>query len=95
MPVAAGEGVAVSIRPESVRLEKDESAAPDTPAGETVLRGRVDQASFQGQSRRYDVQIAGWRLMVLADPQVRLSPGDEVRVSLSLRDTIALADGNE
>jgi hypothetical protein len=33
--------------------------------------------------------------MVLADPQVRLSPGDEVRVSLSLRDTIALADGNE
>ncbi len=93
--IGASASVAVSIRPESVRLEKDDGAAPDTPAGETVLRGRVDQASFQGQSRRYDVQIAGWRLMVLADPQVRLSPGDEVRVRLSLRDTIALADGNE
>ncbi len=95
MPVAAGEGVAVSIRPGNVRLEKDDGAAPDSPAGETVLSGRVDQVRFRSQSRRYDVQIAGWRLMVLADPQVRLSPGDEERARLSPRDTIALADGNE
>ena len=87
--IAAGAGLSVSIRPESARIER--RSAVGAGADESILQGRVDQASFQGQSRRYDVQCDGWRLLVLADPQVRLSAGDEVTVRLKIDDTIALA----
>ncbi|MFM2130147.1 MAG: Spermidine/putrescine import ATP-binding protein PotA [Pseudomonadota bacterium] len=86
----AGGGISVSIRPENVRLERRGAGSDAAGGGQSLLHGRVDQASFQGQSRRYDVQVGGWRLMVLADPMTRFAPGDEVTLRLDAANTIAL-----
>ena len=87
--LAAGANVAVSIRPETIRIAPVGSGGAG--AGADVLEGRIEQASFQGQTRRYDVTLAGWRLQVLADPQIRLAAGDAVTLSVAAMDVAAVA----
>jgi ABC-type Fe3+/spermidine/putrescine transport system ATPase subunit len=84
--------VAVSIRPENVTIEKTDAENTRVPIGEaeSILNGRIEQASFQGQTRRYDVTLNGWRAQVLTSPEIRLTPGETVALRLAAHNVTAI-----
>jgi iron(III) transport system ATP-binding protein len=79
--------VAVSIRPESIRLIARGGAAA---AGENCLSGRVNAVTFLGASRRVDVVSDGVNLQVTAPADMALPADGEVLLVFAPERTVAL-----
>ena len=79
--------VAVSIRPESIRLLARGGAAA---AGENCLSGRVSAVTFLGASRRVDVVSDGVNLQVTTPADMALPADGEVLLVFAPERTVAL-----
>jgi len=79
--------VAVSIRPESIRLLARGGAAA---AGENCLSGRVSGVTFLGASRRVDVVSDGVNLQVTTSADMALPADGEVLLVFAPERTVAL-----
>jgi iron(III) transport system ATP-binding protein len=79
--------VAVSIRPESIRLLARGGAAA---AGENCLSGRVSGVTFLGASRRVDVVSDGVNLQVTTPADMALPADGEVLLVFAPERTVAL-----
>jgi iron(III) transport system ATP-binding protein len=81
--------VAVSIRPESIRLVARVGGAA-AGAGENCLAGRVSAVTFLGASRRVDVLSDGVNLQVTTPADMALPPDGEVLLVFAPERTVAL-----
>lgn len=96
--VAGRSAIQIGVRPEKIRLHKDETAIPDRM---NRLAGRVIDASYLGASTSYIIESkAGERLTVFEQNVERTShgslhrPGEDVLLSWSPDHTFAVgADG--
>jgi ABC-type Fe3+/spermidine/putrescine transport system ATPase subunit len=79
--------VAVSIRPESIRLL---ARAGGAAAGENCLMGRVSAVTFLGASRRVDVVSDGVNLQVTTPADMALPADGEVLLVFAPERTVAL-----
>jgi len=79
--------VAVSIRPESIRLLARGGTAA---AGENCLMGRVSAVTFLGASRRVDVVSDGVNLQVTTSADMALPADGEVLLVFAPERTVAL-----
>jgi ABC-type Fe3+/spermidine/putrescine transport system ATPase subunit len=79
--------VAISIRPESIRLLARGGAAA---AGENCLSGRVSGVTFLGASRRVDVVSDGVNLQVTTPADMALPADGEVLLVFAPERTVAL-----
>jgi iron(III) transport system ATP-binding protein len=80
--------VAVSIRPESIRLiARDAGAAA---AGENCLSGRISGVTFLGAARRVDVVSDGVNLQVTTPADMPLPADGEVLLIFAPERTVAL-----
>jgi iron(III) transport system ATP-binding protein len=79
--------VAVSIRPESIRLLARGGAAA---VGENCLSGRVSGVTFLGASRRVDVMSDGVNLQVTTPADMALPADGEVLLVFAPERTVAL-----
>jgi iron(III) transport system ATP-binding protein len=80
--------VAVSIRPESIRLVARAGGA--AAAGENCLAGRVSAVTFLGASRRVDVVSDGANLQVTTAADMPLPDDGEVLLIFAPERTVAL-----
>jgi len=81
--------VAVSIRPESIRLLASAGGAA-AGAGENCLMGRVSAVTFLGASRRVDVVSDGVNLQVTTPADMALPADGEVLLVFAPERTVAL-----
>jgi iron(III) transport system ATP-binding protein len=81
--------VAVSIRPESIRLLARAGGA-SAGAGENSLTGRVSAVTFLGASRRVDVVSDGVNLQVTTPADMALPADGEVLLVFAPERTVAL-----
>jgi iron(III) transport system ATP-binding protein len=81
--------VAVSIRPESIRLVARSGGAA-AGAGENCLAGRVSAVTFLGASRRVDVVSDGANLQVTTAADMPLPDDGEVLLIFAPERTVAL-----
>jgi iron(III) transport system ATP-binding protein len=81
--------VAVSIRPESIRLLARAGGAA-AGAGENCLMGRVSAVTFLGASRRVDVVSDGVNLQVTTPADMALPADGEVLLVFAPERTVAL-----
>jgi iron(III) transport system ATP-binding protein len=81
--------VAVSIRPESIRLLARAGAA-SAGAGENCLAGRVSAVTFLGASRRVDVVSDGVNLQITTPADMALPADGEVLLVFAPERTVAL-----
>ena len=81
--------VAVSIRPESIRLVARAGGAAAGP-GENCLAGRVSAVTFLGASRRVDVVSDGVNLQVTTAADMPLPADGEVLLIFAPERTVAL-----
>jgi iron(III) transport system ATP-binding protein len=70
---APGARVLLGVRPEDVVL-----CAPPAAAGPNYLRGRVHAGFYLGDTRLYQVEVAGTLLQVKVTPEHVLAPGESV-----------------
>ncbi len=96
-----GQPVAVSIRPEKVRLVDDDGAIVAKPEGiENVLKGRVTATAYIGSDTRVVIELAtGVRMKVweqnaisTLDPDAYYSAGDAVRICVPYENTLVLPE---
>jgi iron(III) transport system ATP-binding protein len=87
---AAGQRVALSIRPEEITLDKT-SATPDR----SRLDGTIQLASFSGQTTQYTVSSGGLTLKASLPSQTELATGTPVTVSFGPAQALALAVDDE
>jgi iron(III) transport system ATP-binding protein len=73
--VAPGQGVTVSIRPESVRIIKE-----GLQGRRNVFRGRVESLVFVGESYEGEVRIGSTLLIVRLDATSAIKEGDEINL---------------
>ena len=96
-PDATGGRVLVGVRPEKVYLVPGDGSAPgdeELPAGVNVLGpGRVVDVSFAGVSTQYLVDVPGVATLTVFSQnldQIRVRPGDLVRLAWAVPHTFAL-----
>jgi iron(III) transport system ATP-binding protein len=78
--LAAGEPVALSIRPERVRLAP--STPDDVSAAPNRWRGTVRNRAFRGDSVEHVVELDGREIRARCDPSVSIPQGTGVTVTL-------------
>src|SRR3954471_16510198 len=83
-PLAAGEKVVVSVRPEDVHLSE---ARPD---GENVWQGMVDQKVFLGESVDFQVMVGERRVQARAHPSLRTRVGEPIFLRVEPEKCVAL-----
>jgi spermidine/putrescine transport system ATP-binding protein len=99
--LTVGQAVAVSIRPEKVRLTEDDN--PDTnthPELENIIRGKVIATAYIGSDTRMvleigsGVQMKVWEQNAIStlDPEAYYSAGDVVKVMIPHENTLVLPE---
>jgi iron(III) transport system ATP-binding protein len=75
-PIADATAISVSIRPESIRLKRQQDGAP--PAGDNWLPGRISGVTFLGAAHRIDVVCDEVTLQVSAPSDLPLPSDPDV-----------------
>ncbi len=83
-PLAAGEGVTVSVRPEDIELSEAR------PAGENVWQATVDQKVFLGESVDFQVVLGERALQSRAHPSLRTRVGEPIYLRMDPEKCVAL-----
>jgi spermidine/putrescine transport system ATP-binding protein len=100
-PLRLGQAVAVSIRPEKVRLVDDDGSDVASLKGtENVLKGRVTATAYIGSDTRVVLELGtGVRMKVweqnaisTLDPEAYYSAGDAVRIFVPFENTLVLPE---
>jgi iron(III) transport system ATP-binding protein len=86
--IADPSAVAVSIRPESIRLLTD--ATGEIRGGENCLVGHISNVTFLGAARRVDVVSDGVNLQVTTPADMPLPTDGEVRLQFPAERAVAL-----
>jgi spermidine/putrescine transport system ATP-binding protein len=99
--LSAGQAVAVSIRPEKVRLaDDDQKKVRDLQGTENLLRGKVVTTAYIGSDTRVVLELGGglrmraWEQNAIStlDPEAYYSAGDAVRVFIPIENTLILPE---
>jgi iron(III) transport system ATP-binding protein len=90
-PIAAGAGVSVSIRPESIRLAPPQVAAP---GDDNCLTGQIAGVTFLGAAHRIDVACDGVTLQVALPSDLPLPADPEVSLLFAPDRAVVLAAEN-
>ncbi len=99
-----GQSVAVSIRPEKVRLVDDDgSAVANLNGTENVIKGKVTATAYIGSDTRVVLELAtGVRMKVweqnaisTLDPEAYYSAGDAVKIIIPYENTLVLPEDAE
>jgi iron(III) transport system ATP-binding protein len=85
--LAVGEDVAVSVRPEHIRLYRE---LPAPPLKENVLMGSVKTVSFMGEFNDCQITVGETTLRVRTDPFLRLRRGEHVYLHLDPESCVAV-----
>lgn len=85
--VAAGEGVAISIRPEAIVLTP---ASAPVPEDHDILKGTVLAASFLGSTIRYEVEVSGETVKAMSPPDTAFEPGEQVQLTFPPTSVVAV-----
>jgi spermidine/putrescine transport system ATP-binding protein len=103
-PLRLGQAVAVSIRPEKVRLVDDDGSDEASLKGtENVLKGRVTATAYIGSDTRVvlelgtGVQMKVWEQNAIStlDPEAFYSAGDAVRIFVPFENTLVLPEDSQ
>ena len=87
-----GERVVISIRPEQIHLSRNgEVKATGQQPGSNILRGKLDQTTFLGESSEHVISINGQRLKAISSPPMMESSG-EVGLQFSAADVMVLPE---
>ncbi len=89
-PLQKGEQILLCIRPEHIRVCRESSRSDDPWV--SLWSGTVDQATYAGSYREYQIRVADQAFFVRAHPSVSLTPGDEVVLELDARYIAILED---
>jgi spermidine/putrescine transport system ATP-binding protein len=99
---SVGDPVDLSLRPEAVRIERDDvhadpaadGSAPPTDSRAAAIRGDVEQAAYLGAAIQYQVRTHGGLAMTVLAPKAggRLEAGTPVVLSWSIADSLVLGD---
>lgn len=87
--VTAGDGVVISVRPESIRLSA--ISMPDDGA-RNRFQGQVESRGFVGNLNRYDVRCGSHLIVANTGPRTAIPPGESVSIEFDAEDAIILAD---
>jgi spermidine/putrescine transport system ATP-binding protein len=99
--LTVGQAVAVSIRPEKVRLaDDDQKKVRDLRGTENLLRGKVVTTAYIGSDTRVVLELGGglrmraWEQNAIStlDPEAYYSAGDAVRVYIPTENTLVLPE---
>jgi spermidine/putrescine transport system ATP-binding protein len=99
--LTVGQAVAVSIRPEKVRLaDDDQKKVRDLQGTENLLRGKVVTTAYIGSDTRVVLELGGglrmraWEQNAIStlDPEAYYSAGDAVRVFIPIENTLVLPE---
>jgi iron(III) transport system ATP-binding protein len=85
-PLKAGDGVAVSIRPEDIELSEER------PQGANVCTGTVSLKVFLGDSVDFQVSVGEQALLATAHPSLRTPVGGTLFLRISQEKCVALSD---
>jgi iron(III) transport system ATP-binding protein len=88
-PVASGDAVVMSVRPESIRLS---ASAPVQEGTCNRFQGLVENRSFVGNLNRYDVRCGSRLIVANTGPRTAIAPGETVSIEFDPEDAIILAD---
>ena len=91
-PMAAGQGVTVSIRPSDIAIQRGVEA---NGTHSNVLHGRVLRAYYLGATRHYQVEVDGLdglSMRVIGPPDEVIGPGEEVTLRLPAEKCHVLAN---
>ena len=100
--LSVGKAVAVSIRPEKVRLADDDGKeVRDLHSTENQLRGKVVTTAYIGSDTRVVLDLGGslrmraWEQNSIStlDPNAYYSTGDAVRIYIPIENTLVLPEG--
>ncbi len=98
---SAGQNVAVSVRPEKIRLADDDGKPVSGLRGtENLLHGKVVTTAYIGSDTRvdldlgHDVRIRAWEQNDIStlDPEAYYADGDAVRIYLPYENTLVLPE---
>jgi iron(III) transport system ATP-binding protein len=84
---AEGAEVSVSLRPENLDIEPEESATPD----HNRLCGTVTTRGFLGESTDHIVSVGKLELRVRCNPKTTYAPGTRVTLSVAPSDVVVVA----
>ena len=89
-----GKSIQFSVRPEAIRLEKEDSATTLPDVQRTRLRGRIEQVAYLGSAIQYHIRTdGGLAVTVLASRTgSRFESGDIVVLAWSPSDALILGD---
>ncbi|SFU11354.1 ABC transporter ATP-binding protein [Mesorhizobium sp. YR577] len=87
--VGVNSKIAVSIRPEAIRLAAPGGTAPE---GFNTLEGTIISSGFLGNVVRYAVQLKGSRIQVHQAADTHFNDGDRVSVQFSPDKALGLSD---
>jgi spermidine/putrescine transport system ATP-binding protein len=99
--LSVGQSVAISIRPEKVRLEDDDGSEVSNLIGtENLLRGKVITTAYIGSDTRVvldlgsGIRLRAWEQNSIStlDPEAYYSVGDAVRVFVPYENTLVLPE---
>jgi iron(III) transport system ATP-binding protein len=75
--LAEGSTATLCIRPEFIRV-----TSKDRGEGQNVIQGRVEALEFVGEVYEADISVGEERLLARIDPDIDMTQGDEVSISL-------------
>ena len=87
--IAAGEGVVISVRPESIVLSAGSGQGSDA---RNRFNGQVENRGFVGNLNRYDVRCGSHLIVANTGPRTAIQPGEAVSIAFDPEDAIILAD---
>ena len=97
---SVGQAVAVSIRPEKVRLVDDDKEVRNLNGSENMLKGKVVTTAYIGSDTRVVLDLNGglrmraWEQNSIStlDPDAYYSTGDPVRIYIPVENTLVLPE---
>ncbi|MCK9919197.1 ABC transporter ATP-binding protein [Microbacteriaceae bacterium K1510] len=87
--VTAGDGVVISVRPESIRLS---AMSTSDDGASNRFRGQVESRGFVGNLNRYDVRCGSHLIVANTGPRTAIAQGEAVSIAFDPEDAIILAD---
>jgi iron(III) transport system ATP-binding protein len=75
--LAEGSTATLCIRPEFIRV-----TSKDRGEGQNVIQGRIEALEFVGEVYEADISVGEERLLARIDPDIDMTQGDEVSISL-------------
>jgi iron(III) transport system ATP-binding protein len=87
--VATGDGVVISVRPESILLS---AGPPEAGTPRNRFSGQVENRGFVGNLNRYDVRCGSRLIVANTGPRIAIEPGETVHVAFDAEEAIILAN---